>query len=178
VTSVPPIEATPMSPGTYLRKRREAAGISIELAALAFVPWPGHLHYGRSLTDDLEGVRAWPRASLLNLVQHVATRLAEMEADERHEDGAITACIARFVPLDVEIYDRLVAVRHGVDVPLPQICRECGCSWHRPCVDRVESGIPGCFAEYGCSWSASDPNLCTACERKAAEPEQENVDAS
>ena len=177
-----------MSPGTYLLKRREAARVSLDLAAVAFVPWgrPGDI-IARIGGEQMTGANFDPavRAAdivgdvdLITMVRTIACKLAALEADQRHVDRTITTCLARIVPIDVEIYDALVALQFGIDVPIPQICRECGCSWHRPCVDRVESGLPGCFAEYGCSWSASDPNLCTACERKAAELEQESVDAS
>lgn len=180
----PPV-TLPMSPGTYLRKRREAAAISLDLAAVAFVPWstPGDIAVrigGEQLTGSNfdPAVRLAADNNLILMVRAIARRIAELEADQRHVDRTITGCLARIVPLDVEIYDALVALYLGVQVPLPQICRECACSWHRPCVERVESGIPGCFAEHGCAWSASDPNLCTACERKAAAPQQETADAS
>ncbi|MFN3819918.1 hypothetical protein [Blastomonas sp.] len=188
MTDAPPIQAPLMSPGTYLRKRREAAGISLDLAAVAFVPWgrPGDITArigGEQMTgaDFDPAVRAAGIVGdldLISMVRTISAKLTELEADQRHVDRTITTCLARIVPLDVEIYDALVALHLGVSVPLPQICRECGCSWHRPCVERVESGITGCFAEYGCAWSASDPNLCTACERKAAAPQQETADAS
>ncbi|MDK2757527.1 MAG: hypothetical protein KYX66_12405 [Blastomonas fulva] len=191
MTTPPPIPApppiAPMSPGTYLRKRREAAGISIELAALAFVPWPDPTlpagqrlliaDLGHSLAIDY-GIKARGQSQLLELVRAWARKIEKIEADAQIVDSAITTVLARLIPLDIQIFDALVALWLGVAVPIPQICRDCGCSWHRPCVDRVESGIPGCFAEYGCSWSASDPNLCTACERKAAAPQQETADAS
>ncbi|KPF76749.1 hypothetical protein IP68_02315 [Blastomonas sp. AAP25] len=162
-----------MSPGTYLRKRREAAGVSLDLAAVALVPWAQ-----AKKVFEPAAVRSVINNDLVAQVVHVSAWIAELERDMRVVDGAVTARLACIIPLDVEIYDRLVAHKHGVAVPLPQICRECGCSWHHPCVQRVESGIPGCFAEYGCAWAGADPNLCTACERKAATPQQETADAS
>lgn len=150
-----------MSPGTYLRKRREAAGISLDLAAVAFVPWgrPAVVHQQWAVRPDDE---------LLTMVRTVAARIDELEQDHWAVDSTFTAVLARIVPLDVEIYDRLLALRLGVDVPPPQICRECGWSWAIPATYRVESGIPGCFAEYAVMWSATDPELCTGCEHKAA----------
>lgn len=174
-----------MSPGTYLRKRREAAGISLDLAAVAFVPWstPGEIAArigGEQLTAKSfdPAVRLAADNDLILMVRTIARRIAELEADQRHVDRTITSCLARIVPIDVEIYDALVALYLGVQVPLPQICRECACSWHRPCIDRVESGILGCFAEHACCWSATDSELCTVCERKAAATQQETADAS
>ena len=174
-----------MSPGTYLRKRREAAGVSLDLAAVAFVPWstPGDVAVrisGEQLTQTSfdPAVRLAADNDLIGMVRTIARRIDELERDQRHVDRTITGCLARIVPLDVDIYDALVAHHFRVEAPLPQICRDCGCSWHRPCIDRVESGIPGCFAEHSCSWSATDPDLCTACERKAAAQPKEPADAS
>lgn len=182
----PPIAAL-MSPGTYLRKRREAAGISLNLAALAFVPWPDPaLPAGqRLLIADLgqvlaleNGITVRGHAQLLALVRACSNHIAQIEDDTRIVDRTITTMLARLIPLDIQIYDALVGLLLGVDVPVPQICRECGCSWNNPCIERVESGIPGCFAQHSCAWSATDPNLCTACERKAATPQPETADAS
>lgn len=172
-----------MSPGTYLRKRREAAGVSLDLAAVAFVPWPDPPNDASfialaSAAAKSVAVRVLSGVNLLELVRTAAGLIAELEADQRVVDRSITRCLANIVPLDVEIYDALVALHLGVHVPLPQICRHCGCSWHRPCIDRVESGIPGCFAEHSCSWSETDPDLCTVCERKAAAQPKEPADAS
>lgn len=150
-----------MSPGTYLRKRREAAGISLDLAALAFVPW------GRPPMDH----RQWavrPDDDILATVRLIAARIDELEQDLWAVDSTFTAVLARIVPLEVEIYDMLVALRHGVDVPRRQICRECGWSWAIPAFYRVESVIAGCFAQYPVYWSETDPDLCTACEHDAA----------
>lgn len=183
--TTPPIPAPLMSPGTYLRKRREAAGVSLDLAAVAFVPWstPGDIAVrmgGEQLTGQSfdPTVRLAADNDLILMVRAIARRIAELEADQRHVDRTITGCLARIVPLDVEIYDALLALYLGVEVPLPQICRECGCSWHRPCIDRFQTLMSPLFAEHACAWSASDPNLCTACERKAAAPQQETADAS
>lgn len=177
--------AVPMSPGTYLRKRREAAGISLDLAAVAFVPWsaPGEIA-ARIGREQITGRSFDPAVciaadnDLIGMVRTIARRIAELEADQRHVDRTITSCLARIVPIDVEIYDALVALYLGVSVPLPQICRECACSWHRPCIDPVGTSFSPDFAEHTCAWSASDPNLCTACERKAATPQPETADAS
>ena len=174
-----------MSPGTYLRKRREAAGISLDLAAVAFVPWstPGDIAVrigGEQLTGNSfdPAVRLAADNNLILMVRAIARRIAELEADQRQVDRTITGCLARIVPIDVEIYDALVAMFLGVQVPLPQICHECACSWHRPCIDRTQTLFSPDFAEHACAWSANDPTLCTACERKAAAAQQEPADAS
>lgn len=162
-----------MSPGSYLRKRREAAGISLDLAAVAFLPWPATSSSGTS-----DAVRAVASVNLIDMVRNIATRISEIESDQRFVDSIITSCLARIVPLDVEIYDRLVAVRHGLDVAVPQICRKCAWSWAVSGSHFVERGIPGCLAQAAVEWSATDPDLCTACEHKAAAAQQETADAS
>lgn len=160
-----------MSPGTYLRKRREAARVSLDLAAVAFVPWgrPPVTHQGMPWA-----VR--PDDELLTMVRTIAATIGRLEQDRWVVDGTFTAVLGRIVPLDIEIYDRLVALTHGVDIAQPQICRECGWSWAIPASYRVESGIPGCFAEYAVEWSATDPDLCTACEHKAATSASQSIE--
>lgn len=177
--TTPPPAAAPMSPGTYLRKRREAAGISLDLAALAFVPFPLPT-MGRQERPEIRLAtdNVISNLGLIEIVRTISGTLATLEADERQVGREVTECLAIVLPIDVEIYDRLVALSHGLDVALPQMCHECGCSLNAPCNSRVESGIPGCFAEHYCAWSGTDPNLCTACERKAAAQQQEHADAS
>ncbi len=119
-----------MSPGTYLRKRREAAGLSFD--DVAFKLRPSATTGQRSL-----------------LVQH----MGELESDEAHVTRPITTGLSRIFSLDPEIYDRLVAIRFGVDVPEPQLCRACACSYHDAC---VTDGMP-------CGWVDGDLTLCTAC---------------
>lgn len=155
----------PMTPGTYLRKRREAAGVSRELAAVAFMPCSNPPYHPPTLVAQVLNIARW---------------LGELEGDRRQVDGIALMQMSGVVPFEREAYDRLVALHLGVDVAPPSICRECGCGVLTACIERVESGIPGCFAEHACAWSATDPNLCTACERREAQaaadlPETENA---
>lgn len=139
----------PMTPGTYLRKRREAAGVSLELAAVAFIPWP---------PAGLPAVRGALGTPLVALVLKIAAWLAELENDQRHVDSLALTQLQGVVPFEREAYDRLVALHHGVDVPPPSICRECGCGVLTACSDQG----------HACAWSETDPHLCTACERREA----------
>lgn len=152
-----------MTPGTYLRKRRQAAGVSLELAAVAFLPCshpPGQHVLG-------------PRSAgqgMVAAVLKIAAWLGELEGDQRQVDGIALMQMSGVVPFEREAYDRLVALHLGVDVAPPSICRECGCGVLTACM----------HAGYPCAWSATDPNLCTACERREAHaaadlPETENA---
>lgn len=126
---------SPMSPGTYLRKRREAGNIS--LATLASAMFPG-----------------------ANVSSQAAVRelLAEVEANRATIDSRFSASIARHLHMDSEIFDRLTAIHHGCDLPVPQICRQCACSWNDACLSPAGP----------CAWSRQDSNICTRCETENA----------
>lgn len=158
----PAAQAVPMSPGTYLRKRREAAGLSLELAALAFVPWGRPVVFAKAWTIS-------DRDELLPMIRMVANRIDELERDLWVTDRTFTSVLARFIPLDVEIYDRLTVLTAGIDIGMPQICKSCGWTWAIAETYRVESCIPGCFAEHANHFSDIDPDLCAACAQRAAD---------
>lgn len=132
------------TPGTYLRKRREAAGLSIEDVArrLAAMPFPiGTPHPAE--------------------VAHLATFLREVEADNNNLTYGAALTLRNAYPFDVEAHWHLLVQRYdpdSADLPQPKLCRQCACSFHDAC--EVE-GRP-------CAWSEADPALCTACERAAA----------
>lgn len=145
----------PMTSGTYLRMRREAAKLTIQHVVLYLVP-PTRRH------ADAE------RADLRN-------RLALIEGD------ALVACarhelVDRLGPVfsfDQGIYWLLVGIEANPErkVPVPQICRGCACTGHDACSDDGQ----------GCAWVAGDPTLCTACEkagRGAIAPALETADAA
>lgn len=130
-----------MTPGTYLMKRRQAAGLSLEEVALHLLALPVAMTgYGRLHLTALAG------------------RLALLEADRDVLSPAQAKLVRSAFSFDDDIYEQLVA-RHfaGEDcgLPEPRLCRGCGCSWHDAC---VTAGGP-------CAWSLDDPSLCTACER-------------
>lgn len=158
----PPLNAV-MTPGTYLRKRREAAGVSLELAAVAFLPCSN---------PPFQPLLGPPSVAqgMVAAVLKIAAWLGELESDQRQVDGIALMQMSGVVPFEREAYDRLFALHLGVDVAPPSICRECGCGVFTACIDQ---GHP-------CAWSATDPDLCTACERREAQaaadcPETENA---
>lgn len=134
----PPVET--MTVGRYLRLRREAAGHSID--ELAFM-------LGSS-TDHRATMRC---------------QLGLLE-DDKLGSGITLAFInvlaaSRPFAFDDHVANALLARRldPAGDLPLPQVCRSCGCSWHDAC--ETSSGP--------CSWVNGDPTLCSAClDREAA----------
>ncbi|MBH9537922.1 helix-turn-helix domain-containing protein [Novosphingopyxis sp. YJ-S2-01] len=122
---------TAMSPGTYLRKRREAADRTLEDVARTLRP-------------------KWGVAQINWMVSH----LAELENDEAYVTGVVVRNIAATFPMDANVYNALVAIRCGVELDEPQLCRECACSAHDACIDALG---------HGCSWVEGDPTLCTNC---------------
>lgn len=123
----------PMTPGTYLRKRREASGFSIRACAERF-----------AAVDD---------PALAGLY---ANQWRSAERDISPLGSPFSARIATLIGFDNAIYDRLVAIRFGHNLPVPQICKTCACSWNDPC---ISEGID--LIESPCSWAEAD--LCTAC---------------
>lgn len=131
-----------MTPGTYLMKRRLAVGISLNEVA-------------RQLTVLHEAIRS----PLPGDQSHLWARLAEAEADRDNLTLSQAALVRRIYPFDGTVYEALL-MRHygGAALPLPRVCRACGCSWHDSCVT----------ADGPCAWSDAEPNLCTACETRRA----------
>jgi hypothetical protein len=126
-----------MTPGTYLRKRREAARLSLGQVAeaIAALPW---------------AIRAPSPGEIAQLV----ARLELAEADRDNLTVPQAELLRNCFRFDVEIYERLLWRLCGADdQPMPQMCRHCACSWCDPCMDH---GLP-------CGWAAAD--LCTACVR-------------
>jgi hypothetical protein len=135
----------PMTPGRYLRLRREAAGLTIQHVVLMVVP----ARY-RSAPDD--------RADLRNRIA-----LAEEDALWRPALPPLLDQLGgafNFVP---GIY-WLLAVHHedpGRPIRIPRICRSCGCTEHDACHMPVQHAGD---AAATCAWVEGDRTLCTACE--------------
>lgn len=135
-----------MSPGEYLRKRREAAGISAAEVARQLAL----MHFGNMTS---------PRAAIL----------AELE---RAEDSTMPLSLAQaqvlrnVFPLDAAIYEAL-AQHHFADqasraeLTQPRVCAACACSWNDPC--RIHARRGTSVIDWPCSWSPDRPELCTAC---------------
>ena len=125
-----------MSVGTYIRRRREAAGLSIEDIVLALGNTPAHRRNLRAQLEFLER--------------------------DRLGFGMVEASIAvlagsRLFAFDPHIARQLLGIQmRGPGAgDEPHICRACGCSYFDACED----------PDFGpCAWSDRDPGLCTACE--------------
>lgn len=155
------IAPDPMSPGTYLRKRREAAGLGIRQAAANLATLGLSFARGRATRADHQ------------TEARVALRLTMAEDDELPFPTDEAEFLGNAFAFDPQVYSQLVALHYAgpasprralndaialVDLPVPQLCRRCACSWNDACVD-----------DHGpCSWSPHDPDLCTSCERKEA----------
>jgi len=130
--------ATTITAGAYLRKRREAVGLSIaEVAA------------GYAVGSDRDAF---------------AARLDKIERDQ---DAAGPATLNRMVEIfrfDRDVYRNLIA---GLPAG-PTLCRVCACSWNDPCVGRGPnchwaeadrcSRCAGATTEPSLTLPASDPH--------------------
>jgi hypothetical protein len=124
-----------LTPGRYMRLRREAAGLSIDdVAARLSGTTSGAAGY-RVLVEALERNDPMSGAEL-TLIDDLAD--------------------ARIFSFDPAIYYMLVGRRAEPGAaPLPGICRSCGCTWNDACVDD-ERGP--------CAWANADATLCSHCQ--------------
>lgn len=124
-----------MSPGTYLRKRREAAGLELEDLAL--------------MLDSVPAVSARSRADLIANVERDAAPVTEdlMTAILRLGDA---------LRIDPLIWIRLIDLAAGMDIAWPKLCQSCACSEFDPCVHDVGGH------QVACHWVVN--GLCSACE--------------
>lgn len=131
-----PIVISPIliSPGTYLRKRREAAGLSSPDVAAMIVTEP-----------------RLPEHDLIYWLDRI-------EADVVPATFRTITCLRCCFSFDLDVLAKLVAIqlaRPGAqpDDP-PRLCRVCACSERDACgPDRTKQSA--------CSWAAAD--LCSAC---------------
>ncbi|HEY0626707.1 MAG TPA: hypothetical protein VGD10_08225 [Allosphingosinicella sp.] len=126
-----------MKPGDYMRLRREAAGLTIDSIALL-----------------CGGGDPKARAEAQNQMR----RIENGEGDLTDHHGLLLK-LRGVMAFDLEVYEKLVLYAADQELPLPQVCRGCGCSWMDPCADR-RTGT--------CAWADGDPTLCTTCERREA----------
>lgn len=143
-----------ITPGTYLRMRREAAGVLLRQTALTLcvelgprASSPPHNPLGITYEAD---------------IGEMFRRLVAAEADQDNLTIAQAAFLRRIFPFDMAVYEALLLNHHGCPVPVPPICRTCACSWHDACRDPAHGP---------CAWSDTAPDLCTACERAAEWPD-------
>lgn len=101
-----------MSPGTYLRKRRESACLTIDDVALAIATAPS--------------IPALDRAQWLTSVERDDAPV------EEHMIDALSA--VHELPFDKHVLRILVAIARGETFDAPALCRVCACSWWDPCL--------------------------------------------
>lgn len=133
----------PISPGTYLRRRREAAGKSHgEVAlALAALPWAVRPPEQRDVDLLIGGIE-------------------EAEADRDNLTVPQALLLRNVYAFDVDVYEELLLIHHagpGSCLAVPQLCRVCACSWMDACVVSPAHVEP---VEV-CEWVEFD--LCSAC---------------
>jgi hypothetical protein len=92
-----------VSPGTYLRLRRQTAGHTIRQMAQLYAYSP----LGAPAAEQL---------------------FAEAEADQVQLGEGVIRRLAQHLALDPGVYLRLAD-----SFPPPPICRQCGCSWEMAC---------------------------------------------
>lgn len=137
-----------MSPGSYLRKRREAARLSLSDVArlVAKLPWP----VGPAAAAEVERVRI---------------RLAAAECDSEPFAVSQAELLRHAFRLDLTVYAQLLDLHAAgagtfaaFGLPVPRVCRSCACSWH-----------DACSTAFGpCAWTVNEPDLCTACAPRPA----------
>lgn len=102
-----------MTPGTYIRRRREAAGVAIDDIALRL--------------ETVPAVSAMTRAEWLSAI----------EADVAPVPVSLVNALVHIVRLDETVLDALALAHAGVAADVPRLCSKCACSEHDPC------GAPG-----------------------------------
>ena len=133
--AVPPVAIMPITPGAYLKRRRQAQHLRLSDVAARIGTRPHVPEHDRI---------AW---------------LEKIEADivpaSIHTIDALSAAY-RF---DRSVLATLDAIARGVRDPehAPRLCRVCACSWRDACITAVD----GHHAE-GCAWVQGE-DLCTGC---------------
>ncbi|WP_338445928.1 hypothetical protein V5F89_12335 [Pelagerythrobacter marensis] len=126
-----------MSPGTYIRKRRTMAGVSVAQASGA-----------------LAALEILAHRTVRGRIGQLQQRLAAAEADRDHFTLCEAQILRNVFPFDPNVYEQLVDFHlagPGAALPEPQICRNCACSYFDACM-----GTDG-----PCAWHSDD--LCTVC---------------
>ena len=136
-------------PRNLPQKRRKAAGVDLRTVAhlLAALPM---------------AVRPITPAELARLTD----RLEAAEADTDNITVEQAMLLQNAFTFDIEVYEQLLLLHHcpwGSGLPVPQVCRECACSWHDPCLTPGRDGVKS-----PCGWTESD--LCTVCAPQGPPP--------
>lgn len=133
-----------MQPGTYLRLRRQAAGLTIEQAAARIALRPSNWQPAAAAIAACEA--GGPPGQYLSLAMQLTQAFA----------------------FDFAIWETLAerAADPASELPAPRVCAGCGCSWADPC------GPAACAWRDPSHHGGCD--LCTACtfpDAEAAHPE-------
>lgn len=105
-----------LPPGTYLRLRREAAGVSREAVAIALAAGQSHRQ----------------EAALL--------RVEQLESNLAFVTPAEVALMRAAFRFDGQVLDQLADIHFfRADLPHPRLCRVCGCSELDACLDFHQS---------------------------------------
>lgn len=102
-----------VTPGSYLKFRRTAAGKSLDDVAAGLAAEP-HV--------DERARRDW---------------LEMVEADVQPITLPAIVALRRIFPFDIGVLFALERIAQGSIETPPPICRICACSWEDPCVDGV-----------------------------------------
>lgn len=102
-----------MTPGTYLRLRREASGLSVE--------------------DVAARIASDPRLGERDRVEW----LRQIERDEAPTNVDVAVALAHVFRFSPNILGRLLSIAVGIngEETAPRLCRACGCSQHDACFD-------------------------------------------
>lgn len=125
-----------MTPGTYLAKRRQAAGLSID--------------------DVAERISTAPHLAAIDRKAWIER--IEQDIDPISADVLATLLVAyQFAPTIVwRLTD--APLFSPEDLAVPRICARCGCSDRDPCF------LPGPEPRQCCGWASDD--ICTSCTGK------------
>lgn len=150
-----------MSPGTYLRKRRVAGGLTVEAVARSIARIGGaridggrdHVPFGAAILDLCRRIRA-------------------LEGDEADADGALTtgliSAMAQAFAFDIEVYSLLAvhAAAPHAGLPVPDVCRDCACSWNVPCGNAAYGNCAWAEVGRAATGTGEGGALCTHCDLK------------
>lgn len=115
-----------LSPGAYLRHRREAAMLSI--------------------ADVADMFHTQPRWSEIDRIDWLGRIEADVEQPTFRTIVALRSCFS----FDIDVLGDLVAIAHGAAIDPPRLCRICACSEFDAC--SIGDDAPAS----GCGWAARD----------------------
>lgn len=140
----------PMSPGTYMRKRREAAGLDLDRLSLMVAARHGDQSLG--IAGSYAAARAYHR------------QIERLERDEPGDYLVLVDELRGAFHFDLGVYQHLVLLQADSSLPCSPICRRCACTWMDACVDELRRT---------CCWVSvpeGEPPLCSHCRDRGPNP--------